>query len=434
MPCSRGTISSPPITLGFARSLDGGETWQPEALEGFSGDSGVPLDPPGGIDFSADGFALRVMGAGYHGCEDPRGRFYYTLDRGHHWRGPYHFGALPDAPELRGWELTPRTDYVVYGPRECLLLLSARPRDRFGSDRVFCAKTTDGGATFRFLSWVVSPEDPYRAVMPSTVRLDPLPLYGKRPRLPSPDGDAGPRPLVTAIRRREPGTERCWIDAYVSRDDGASWSFLSFVGDTGAANGNPPALLALADGRLCCVYGDRTRRRLLARAEQPPAPPEGRRRSCSGRQHVGAGDIRCAGDTDPWKTTRISAIPAWCSAPMAISSSSTIGPTLSTPSSTSPRRSGGPRGACANERGASASAVRNGAAPFRSSPNQPVPNRISPRPPAVRPAEPLRHALRPGIGTRPYHPFGGCACRHSPLYWTGHRECWWKVLMAQIGR
>jgi hypothetical protein len=130
-----------------------------------------------------------------------------------------------------------------------------------------------GGATFHFLSWVVPPEDPYRAVMPSTVRLDapsldrgaPGPLFAG-------PGDAalerrGPdvRILVTAIRRREPGTERCWIDAYVSRDDGASWSFLSFVGDTGTANGNPPALLRMADGRLCCVYGNRTRRQMVAR-------------------------------------------------------------------------------------------------------------------------------------------------------------------------
>jgi len=262
----------PPISLRLARSLDGGETWQAEAPEGFTGEGGAPTDAPGEIDFSAPGFALRVMGAGYHGCEDPRGRWYYSLDRGRRWQGPYTLGALPDAPELRGWELTPRTDYVVCGPHECLLLLSARPRDRFGSDRTFCARTSDGGASFRFVSWVVPPEDPYRAVMPCTVRCN-LPQVGN-PRAALERRGPHVDTLVSAIRRREPGAERCWIDAYVSRDDGASWSFLSYVGDTGTANGNPPALLRLADGRLCCVYGNRTRRRLVARLSSPEGGAE----------------------------------------------------------------------------------------------------------------------------------------------------------------
>ena len=56
-----------------------------------------------------------------------------------------------------------------------------------------------------------------------------------------------------------------WIDAYGSTDDGASWSFLSRVGEAGGWNGNPPALARLHDGRLCCVYGNRSRRQILAR-------------------------------------------------------------------------------------------------------------------------------------------------------------------------
>jgi hypothetical protein len=59
--------------------------------------------------------------------------------------------------------------------------------------------------------------------------------------------------------------ERCWVDAYVSHDDGRTWRFLSKVGDTGQGNGNPPALLRLRDGRLCCAYGNRDRNQLLAR-------------------------------------------------------------------------------------------------------------------------------------------------------------------------
>jgi hypothetical protein len=71
--------------------------------------------------------------------------------------------------------------------------------------------------------------------------------------------------LVSAVRRREMGTDRCWIDAYGSKDGGASWFTLGRVGETGGRNGNPPALVRLVDGRLCCVYGRRDRRQMVAR-------------------------------------------------------------------------------------------------------------------------------------------------------------------------
>jgi hypothetical protein len=61
------------------------------------------------------------------------------------------------------------------------------------------------------------------------------------------------------------GGDECWIDAYASNDEGREWAFLSRVGETGAHNGNPPALTRLADGRLCCVYGQRDRRQMIAR-------------------------------------------------------------------------------------------------------------------------------------------------------------------------
>ena len=142
--------------------------------------------------------------------------------------------------------MTPRTDCLITSAKSGLLFLSAREPESWGSDRVFCARTADGGVTFQFVSWVVSPSDPYRAVMPSTVRCAP----GK---------------FVAAIRRRDMNTPEGWIDAYGSVDGGASWSFLSKVGEAGGWNGNPPALAQLDDGRLCCVYGNRTRRQMLAR-------------------------------------------------------------------------------------------------------------------------------------------------------------------------
>ena len=71
--------------------------------------------------------------------------------------------------------------------------------------------------------------------------------------------------LVSVIRRRAVPEDRCWIDAYGSGDGGLTWEPLGKVGDTGAGNGNPPALLRLANGRLCCVYGRRDIRQMIAR-------------------------------------------------------------------------------------------------------------------------------------------------------------------------
>jgi hypothetical protein len=111
------------------------------------------------------------------------------------------------------------------------------------------ARTVDSGQTFTFYSWVVPWGDPHRAVMPATVRVSDT-------------------KLVTAIRRRTMDPGDGWVDAYVSEDAGASWSFLSRVGETGGSNGNPPGLVRLADGRLFCVYGNRDRRQMVGRYSQ----------------------------------------------------------------------------------------------------------------------------------------------------------------------
>ena len=60
-------------------------------------------------------------------------------------------------------------------------------------------------------------------------------------------------------------TNKSWIDAYASHDNGQSWSFLSTPEpDTG--EGNPPSLLRLADGRLWLITGIRNRPyRIVAR-------------------------------------------------------------------------------------------------------------------------------------------------------------------------
>ncbi|MHC4645695.1 MAG: sialidase family protein [Planctomycetota bacterium] len=222
----------------LARSMDGGETWTVEDPDNFVGDGGETSGPPGDIDFGHPDFAMRVK-------KEPE-QFWYSYDRGHTWKGPHNFGELMNHPRLAGKEFTARTDYMVNGPDDCLIFLSAT-RGKSGSDFTFAARTTDGGKSFNPVSWIVPPTNPHRGVMPTTVR-------------------CSKKKLVTAIRRRRgSGGKPCWIDAYVSNDNGGSWSFLSKVGDAGVWNGNPPALALMKDGRLCCVYGNRSRKQMIAR-------------------------------------------------------------------------------------------------------------------------------------------------------------------------
>ncbi len=251
-----------PYTSRLARSLDGGESWKVELPQNFLGCCGSLASLDSAIDFTHSGFAMRVFSTGYHGCDEPAGGYLYSLDRGRSWQGPHPFSGLHSqltavlsgSQSVTGcqtpiqFELTPRTDIVVEGSNRLLLMLSVRQAG-WGSDRVFAARTIDGGQSFQFVSWMVQPADPYRAVMPSTVRL----------------GDGR---LVSAVRRRDMNFAEGWIDAYISVDNAASWNYLSRVGECGKANGNPPALALLQDGRLACAYGNRTRRQMLLRLSE----------------------------------------------------------------------------------------------------------------------------------------------------------------------
>jgi hypothetical protein len=251
--CSVGTFEaqkghsvSGPIHSVLLRSLEGGESWTAEIPVGYLNDPQPLKDLDHGLDFTGDGFAMRVIGTGYHGTDEPAGGFFVSADRGHTWEGPCRFGGLATHEDLQGLQMTPRTDYLLTGPESCLVFLSVRNPETWGADRVFCAQTDDAGDSFRFVGWMVPPTDPYRAVMPSTVCC--------------PDGT-----LVSAARRRDMRGGPCWIDAYSSADGGATWAFLSRVGETGEWNGNPPALARLQNGRLCCVYGNRSRKQMIAR-------------------------------------------------------------------------------------------------------------------------------------------------------------------------
>ena len=241
----------------LARSTDGGESWSVEAPQGYVGQAAPPEAPgiqaplPAPADFTTPGFLLRVEGHGYHG--NSAERWFTSTDRGATWSGPLGLGGLLDAPELAGMEFTGRTAYLVDGPRDLTLFLSARrradgePLKVALAEKPFVARTTDGGKTFRFLSWMVPWTDPARAVMPAPVRI-------------------GPGRMVAALRRKSPTSN--WIECVQTMDGCRSWLPLARVGETetnNRYNGNPPAMIAHSSGSLCCVYGNRTDRVILAR-------------------------------------------------------------------------------------------------------------------------------------------------------------------------
>jgi len=215
----------------LARSLDGGETWTVEAPPSIlppeqGGPAVMELDKP--MDFTDPNFAMMLR---FTDTNRGSSRFWYTTDRGHKWRGPFAFPLLGQ----RG--IAARTDYIVNGKLDLLIFLTASKSD--GKEgRPLCARTEDGGMTWKFVSWIGG-EPAGFSIMPSTVRL-------------------AKKELVTATRVKYDGNSG-GIDLYRSMDDGASWqSYGRPVVWSGPFNGNPPSLIRLRDGRLLLTYGMRT--------------------------------------------------------------------------------------------------------------------------------------------------------------------------------
>ena len=213
-----------------ARSRDGGRTWQLERPAGLVAveDADVkPVPLTETIDFTHPGFALTLR---FHEKDPAAAYFFYSYDRARSWRGPHEF------PKLGTPAILARTDYIVHGPRDLTVFLTAaKTNGREG--RPLCARTTDGGRTWQLVAFI-GPEPLGFVIMPSTLALDAT-------------------TFLTTVRVKE--ASGTWIDAWLSRDRGATWQPHGRpVADAGGTSGNPPHLIRLRDGRLCLTYGYRS--------------------------------------------------------------------------------------------------------------------------------------------------------------------------------
>jgi hypothetical protein len=223
---------SKPAQHMLARSKDGGDTWtieQPPGLQPpantkvanvLTGPDGPELrDCEGGYDFSNPDFVMTFrMTSHQHGPS----HYYVSNDRAKTWDGPCN---LPDFGQPG---IAARTDYIINGPKDMTVFLTAAKRNRL-EGRVITVRTLDGGASWDFQSYI-GPEPLDYSIMPSSVRLSPA-------------------SILTAVRRRN------WIDVYRSDNNGESWSLVNQAAtDIG---GNPPSMVRLADGRIVITYGYR---------------------------------------------------------------------------------------------------------------------------------------------------------------------------------
>ncbi len=226
-PTGHARDNSKPQEEYQARSLDGGETWsieKPREIVRPENGGPPPVDSPGGFDFTSPGFAMMLRSG-----DERASRFYISMDRARTWSGPY---KLPLFGQPR---IMARTDYQVFGKRELMLFLTAgKKNDKEG--HVFCARTTDGGKAWEFVSWIGPEPDGY-SIMPSSVRLS-------------------SREILTAIRRKE--GDKHWIENYRTMDTGRTWQLFNRPApSTGGHSGNPPSMIKLRDGRLAITYGVR---------------------------------------------------------------------------------------------------------------------------------------------------------------------------------
>lgn len=221
----------------YARSLDGGETWTIEdaysqGQTGIAFDHKIPeeeADQPVDLtdpieDFTDPGFVITFMRDNYHNGPST---FYYSMNRGREWIGPYKF------PNLGTNGVGTRTDYIVEGPQTLSAFMNvAKENGREG--RVIYSRTTDGGMNWELVSWIGEEPEGFN-IMPSTVRLSETELY-------------------TVMRSRELEPRRDFLKAFRSIDNGDSWQEETNPAFDTGNGGSPPALVKMNDGRLALAY------------------------------------------------------------------------------------------------------------------------------------------------------------------------------------
>lgn len=235
----------------LTRSLDGGETWtffDPENLldddnPKYLGVGKTGLKQP--MEMTHPDFTLRIFSSGYHGNDDPVGGFFYSSDRGKSWNGPHAFTGLLDAPELKGKMIAARTDYIVQDKNHCFIYIATYEEQK-GRKRIACIETTDGGLTFDFVSWVTPETNEYSSIMCQTVQVDEHEF------------------VLTYRKIFKDKTKFDTIETYRSTDGCQTWTCLGTLKEM-KTHSNPPALVKLQDGRLCCAYGDRYAAEIRAR-------------------------------------------------------------------------------------------------------------------------------------------------------------------------
>ena len=139
---------SKPEEPRLARSVDGGETWTIEAPKSLlPPEQGGPevTDLPAPMDFQYPGFAMTIR---FADSNTGPSRLWYSTDRGKSWRGPYRF------PDLGQPGIAARTDYLINSKRDAFVFLTAAKRNQ-KEGPVVCARTTDGGLHWRFVSHVL---------------------------------------------------------------------------------------------------------------------------------------------------------------------------------------------------------------------------------------------------------------------------------------
>ncbi len=220
----------------YARSLDGGETWNIQdayslGQTGWGHDNNIATEraeKPTVLkepmpDFTSEGFLLTFLRNNNH---DGPSHFYFSEDKGMHWEGPYVFPGM-GTPGIAN-----RTDYHVEG-KQVLSAFVTTAKSNSKEGRVAFVRTEDGGVNWDLVSWI-TPEHGGFDIMPSSIRLS---------------EDV----WLTTIRTRLENGQNL-ISSYISKDNGNSWNRLIDPAPDTGRGGSPPALVKLKDGRLALGY------------------------------------------------------------------------------------------------------------------------------------------------------------------------------------